>query len=442
MYSPRSLSGTPYNSMSQQVVVYKSAAQKKKKNGPKRNGSPKGNSQAMVRMEVPQSIGVSIPTSVPRFTGAGTDVVNIKRREFVCSFGNGANLGFYMVPQSVNTPGWDFNPGCSSLFPWLSGIATHFERFRFRGLNFKFVSSAATSNPGRYYAAIDYDYDDAPANDKVSMMGNRTANEATIWQPMQINANVASLHRDMPTKFVSSYARGNYVEPRTAYCGFLMVAIDTTQADRLFDMWVEYDVDLITPTSEGITEQDSIFGLTPPAVTNVTTALGGGFAANPWIRSVQPGPVRVVTPGAAGIPQMNYGSLTTAPANYALDLGQLLASASRATNFILKYTGTETGSSPSNVIGTKQLNAFAAAYNAAGTYLGDMFGLSSGQGKAVGVDVASDLTTLGAKFVDLATIALEEIVNVYPSVRYLVPYIQSSAAIGAGTSAFAFKVEL
>lgn len=428
--------------MSQQVVVYKPSEKKSKKNGPKRNGSRKSSAQTMVRMEVPQAIGVSIPTGVPRFAGAGTDVVNIKRREFVCSFGNGANLGFYMVPQSVNTPGWDFNPGCTSLFPWLSGLANHFERFRFRALNFKFVSSAATSNPGRYYAAIDYDYDDAPANDKVSMMGNRTANEATIWQPMQLSANVASLHRDMPTKFVSSYARGNYVEPRTAYCGFLMVAIDTTQADRLFDMWVEYDVDLITPTSEGITEQDSIFSLTPPAVANVTTALGAGFAANPWIRGVSPGPVRVVTPGAAGIPQMSYGTLGTVPASYALDLGQLLTSAGRATNFTLKYTGTETGSSPSNVVGTKRLNAFAAAYDAVGTYLGDMFGLSSGQAKAVGVDVASDLTTVGARFVDLASIAVDELLRVYPSVRYLVPFIESAAAIGAGTSAFAFKVEL
>jgi len=397
-----------------------------------------------MRQDIPAAIGVSIPTNIPRISGGWSDTINIKRREFVCSFGNGAATTFYMVPQSYNIPGWDLNPGCSLLFPWLSGLATHFERFRFRNLKFTFVSSAATSNPGRYYAAVDYDYDDAPANSKVQLMGNRTANEASVWQPMELVCNPASLHRDMPTKFVSVASRNNYVEPRTAYCGYLMVAIDTTQSDRIWDMWVTYDVDLITPVTDELFVQDGITGFSPPAVAAVTSAIGTGFSANPYIRPISVGPVRVVTPGSAGVPRITYvtGGETVEAAN-AIDLGAFLNSASTNGRFLLKYLGSETGVTPATLLSTKAMAAFAYMYDSAGNQLGELWNLISGKTEVRGCDSSSSFGTAGNKVADMVTVLTKELYANYPSLRYIVPIITTIGTFaGAGTSGFAFKAEL
>lgn len=44
---------------------------------------------------------------------------------------------------TFNYSTWQLNPGQKSLFPWLAGIASNFESYKFHGLVFEYKSMSA-----------------------------------------------------------------------------------------------------------------------------------------------------------------------------------------------------------------------------------------------------------------------------------------------------------
>jgi len=179
------------------------------KNKNNNNARSQKNSQSRKALTVtsaPVAKGVTAWSTPPNMAASGDKVV-IKRREFVGTATNGTVTGYALTPVSASTPGYDFNPSEATMFPWLSQLAPCFERFRFDRLSFDFIPSQASSTAGRYYAAVDYDYDDAVAVNKTMLMGNMTAMESAVWQPMSIKCDPRSLNRDLPYRYVSCTTR-------------------------------------------------------------------------------------------------------------------------------------------------------------------------------------------------------------------------------------------
>lgn len=407
---------------------------KKKKSTSSRLTGQTGQTPSLER--VPVAIGSTRSVSAPMVNGK--DRFNVRRKEFVGSLTNGSVTGYALTPVSASTPGYDFNPSEATLFPWLAQIASRFERFRFNRLSFHFYPSQATSTAGRFYAAVDYDYDDAVASSKSVLMGNATAIESAVWQPVSLTCDPNMLNRDLPYRYVSCTTRGLSVEQRTAFAGFLMVGFDTPTANCLVDLWVEYDVDLVTPVFDDAIIQDIDNGTGGlPAVAAVTSAVGTGFATSPLFYNVNmtTGPVKVVKPGSNEVPVLSNsyatGSLSSPSA---LDLSQ--TNHSGVMSIFQRFI--ETGVAPVTNLGGILLEGDARIFDSLGNYLGMLSSVGSALWKQTWGTIAGGLYGLSQPVQDIMTFTLRALFNKYPSARYLAPIIMSTQAIGAGSCGFGF----
>lgn len=240
----------------------------KKKATPKsRGGSPSKSQRAAAAastkcVTAPVSKGFSASSSAPRYSSKSDGTIRIQRREFVRTMTNGAATDFVILDPSSQEPGLDLNPANALLFPWLAGIADRYERYRFHSISIELLPAQATSTAGRIYAAVDYDYDDAVPKTKSEVLAYRTAREGPVWDRLVMSMAPDQLHPDNLWKFVSSNAKRNFVEPRTSYCGYILIATEAT-ANCKFDLWITYDVSLTCPEPQ---IQGQYATVTPPAV--------------------------------------------------------------------------------------------------------------------------------------------------------------------------------
>jgi len=380
--------------------------------------------------------GVTRPTG-PVF-GKSTNSIRIHRREFVGTASNGSTVNtFTVTPLSQNIPGYDFNPSCSTMFPWLSGMAKCYERFRFHSLKFEFVPSNATTTAGRYYAAVDYDYDDAVALSQQNFMANVTAVEAPVWQSSSMSCDPNALHRDMPYRFVSFTQRGLNVESRTMFGGYLMIGFHTPTTGCLIDIWVEYDIELVTPVLDEDIIQDVPISQST-AVTDLTTASGAVYWGPQNITDTFAGngPVTKVSSGVAGCP------------NFSLSLGGSLQQLKDGLDISkMDFKGALrmvaqaaiAGVTPASIIGTNLLNTVVAIFDSFGSYLGVVHSMPRTITTA-GPVTQSELSTAGKYARWDINLPLKDFKTYYPTARYLVPYFFSAvAALGAGYQSFGFQ---
>lgn len=390
----------------------------------------------VTRKDAPLAVGVVRQTSRPSITTRKTAVV-VRHKELVGTVSNGATTGYALTSISAGTPGYDINPACSTLFPWLSSIAINFERYSFRKLSFDFIPGQSASTAGRFYAAVDYDYDDPTAGSKAQLMGNITAVESPVWLESSLQCIPAELHRDMPHKYVSSVSRQNFIEPRTAYGGFLMVAFDTPTTNLVIDVWVSYEVELELP----VVELNLIVDGTSASAqaTADVCGLGGGAIrwGLPYMAPISSGGCRSVQAGVGLNPALDVGTLVGTPtlATYAYDL----FSALRSGHLDLLYKFSVTGTTPATLFATNIVGPALAMFSSAGTYLGNAVTSAI---VTEGASPVQSVSTASALVNTLATISLTQLFTTYPLGRYLVPLLASTGALGAGTSVVAARMEL
>lgn len=413
------------------------------RNNVERSAKPSFGLSTNKQSRPPVAYGVAATTSCPDVNGR-RDLV-IRRREFVGSVTNGATTGFALTAVSLSQPGYDINPSVPLMFPWLSRLAGCYERYRFNRLKFDFIPSQSTATAGRFYAAIDYDYDDAVATDKSQLMGNMTAVETPVWQQTSLVCLPAALNRDLPFRYVSCTTRGFDFEPRTSYAGFMMCAFDTTVANCLFDVWVEYDVTLVTPVNDGDAVQPNVLGSGQViATTNVSVADGAVFGAlvSPGSQTVN-GPIKVVPLGSFGYPSLNMmlnGGTFRLPTK-AIDIFEAFGRG--VLTLVVRYI--VNGQIPSVLQNSTKLTySDYAVFNSTGTQLGTvstsptLFPVTDflkTEGCATGASAVA-----GAEIVSLLTYPLKNLLSRNPTARFIVPFIQNSdAAWGAGFTGFGFS---
>lgn len=391
-------------------------------------------SPVSIRNNAPAAIGVSCKAAKPKVNGM--DKFMVTRREFVGTATNGSTTGFALTPTSKAQPGYDFNPSASAMFPWLSQIAGAFERFRFHSLSFEFIPGQSTSTAGRFYAAVDYDYDDAVASTKGTLMGNVTSVESAVWQPCGLTCDPNSLNRDMPYRFVSCTTRGLQVEQRTSNSGYLMVAFDTAVTDCLVDIWVSYTVELVTPVNDyAILQQLSATTSSDVSSTAICPAHGTAFAAPvPKANStVVAGPITPVTGGGSGVPSLSgyiYGAALSIV--NALEVRQALTRG--IISLVVSFL--ETGVTPNAILGASQADVNWQVMDYNGAYLGAVHTLS-GARRTIGPPTGSG-GTVGQEIISLQTVPLESLFATFPTAKYLAPVLLATAGLGAGKYGFGF----
>lgn len=397
----------------------------------------KKNNRPSSLTKVPAALGFTARAGVPRVNGR--DAFHVVRREFVGTATNGAVTGFALTPLSVAIPGYDLNPSVYNMFPWLSSIANSYERFRFNKLCYHFIPSQATSTAGRFYAAVDYDYDDSPALTKAQLMGNKTAVECAVWNESRMECDPQCLNRDMPYKYVSCSTRGLDVEGRTAFSGFLMCAFDTTVANCLMDIWVEYDVELVTPVNDSPTQQflsagDSL----ATASTNTTTGAGPYRGFPNATRATSAGPLKIVVPGTTTTPPMTFNGFSVPKALDIMD--------AKGRGWLdLLCSVNATGVTPATLMAAaKTLQITWETFDSAGAWIASITNTPgtfpyTSYSHVVGCDVGTN-DTAGAYVRSVTSFAIDALLTYAPTMRYVVPTLENvGAAIGAGYSAWGFR---
>lgn len=243
------------------------------------------------------------------------------------------------------------NPGQAALFPWLSQIASRYEKYRFRSLRFVYQTEKSTATSGTVMFAIDYDAEDDVPSTKTQLLQNEDKERGAPWQKFHLQCQQHNL-RDTLARFVRPGAVPSGVDVKTYDLGTLLIGTsgmaDTSDVGELY---VEYDIELETPVLEeqGTALNHSMYSV---SMTNSAPWPNGGPSQVPF-------PREVCNPDPSYYGNDGYGNLRV-PAGAYLVSGWFV------------FQGAAGSSAGSFVRGDLRLNNFSQINNG-GTMLGPGF---------------------------------------------------------------------
>jgi hypothetical protein len=157
------------------------------------------------------------------------------------------------APDALSTVwGYTIQPGFAELFPWLSGIATRYERYTIHSLSLKYVARCPATTTGIMVMCADQDANDAmPSEDeagRAAMMAHTGAVSGSVWADLTMKLPPGwERSKDL---FVRASGEASTVEPRTADAGMIFLGIfgKTDGTIGAFgDLMVCYDIEFHLP---------------------------------------------------------------------------------------------------------------------------------------------------------------------------------------------------
>jgi hypothetical protein len=203
---------------------------------------------------------ISAPTAISSVQGAsrpqifsqkGSDLrVRIRHREYVTDITGSV---------AYSNQQYSINPGLPSLFPWLSQLAGLFESYKFNGLKFQYRTESATSQVGKLLMMVDWDVlDPAPAS-KVAMMQERTKADGPTWVNFDLMCDLPDLLKFGTQRYIRITAAPASSDLKTYDVGMFNIASQgVTNTPVIGELWVEYDVELITPNTSPLASASSL----------------------------------------------------------------------------------------------------------------------------------------------------------------------------------------
>lgn len=180
---------------------------------------------------------VKAPVSQQRIRrSAGSGITRVRHREL---------LGSVSGSTSFSLNSYPLNPGLVDTFPWLSGIAVHYESYHFVSIAFSYENSVSTSKDGIVMMAVDYNPLDSPPTTKQSMMSNTTHTRGPVWAPSDMSVKI----KDLDTISKHHFVRTKDEAPSaTNDCGKLLIATDgCADTSGIGELWVDYVVEFSAP---------------------------------------------------------------------------------------------------------------------------------------------------------------------------------------------------
>lgn len=186
----------------------------------------------------------------PRFTNLPNGDLIVTFKEYLFDLNGSSTL----ISNYMN-----INAGNPAMFPWLSGIATRFEMYRFEKLGFSYEPACATDTKGTVLFSIDYDPTDSQFISKRQYLNTRTHCRAAPWESTYVECAQEDLRR-RSTYFVDVTGNGSNDESLMVgsfnYATVAMGAI----TEPVGELYVNYTVRLMSPQLDitgGFAEQIS-----------------------------------------------------------------------------------------------------------------------------------------------------------------------------------------
>ena len=190
--------------------------------------------------------------SVPMMHQDGQSIV-VRHKEYL---GEVFGSEDFRVNQS-----FELNPGNSSTFPWLSGVASHFQEYKIRGLVFHYVptSGSAVSSLNAALGSVmlqtSYRSSDSSPNSKVEMLNEYCSNESVPSEPFAHPVECDPRENPFNVQYVRTGAVPTGDSKLLYDLGITHIAVSGQQVTdkALGDLWITYEIELKKPVLESNT---------------------------------------------------------------------------------------------------------------------------------------------------------------------------------------------
>jgi len=199
------------------------------------------------------SLVAAIPTIVNARVQEGAVV--IRHKEYLCDVVSGSNAS----GSAFNVVSFPLNPGMSSTFPWLSGVAQNFQEYKINGaiVEYRPTSGNAVSSSnaalGEVILATQYNSLNAAFTNKQQMLNEEfsvsTVPSMSVAHPIEC----ANSQTPVDKLYIRSAAPGSNADLRLYDLGNLSVATQGQQSANatLGEIWITYEVLLYKPSLQG-----------------------------------------------------------------------------------------------------------------------------------------------------------------------------------------------
>lgn len=164
-----------------------------------------------------------------------SDPFVFKKREFIAD-----------IPPSeeFTVTKFEVNPGLPITFPWLSGIAVNFEKYKVRKLRFVFETAESTFIGGTVIMAPEFDVTDSLPVTKSELLEYQYATRSPVWKSFSVDLKVKDI-----MNYPSYYTRSSTQVDKKLYDPlYWIVATDGIISEALTgELWIEYEIEFMLP---------------------------------------------------------------------------------------------------------------------------------------------------------------------------------------------------
>jgi len=142
---------------------------------------------------------------------------------------------------------YSLNPGDGTTFPWLSGLATRFEKYQFAKLTVMYKPTCATTTQGGIALVAVYDPADEVPDTRTQLFNAESSVRAAVYDDIKLVVKPANLRRKLYVR-MTHHDLIDANELRLSDVGYFVSAVMNTDGDHQFgDLFIEYDVSFYGP---------------------------------------------------------------------------------------------------------------------------------------------------------------------------------------------------
>lgn len=152
-------------------------------------------------------------------------------------------------------------PGLTSSFPWLAGVANHYDRYKVHSITYTYKNVVGTSTNGNIIMGFDYDARDAAPTTAIQQTQSTSWIDGAPWRIFSLTLRPDNTYRYVRTQDVS------FADVKTYDMGNLFISCEGMAATTPVGyLEVMYDIEFFDKSSTSHTEGGT------PYLTNTTTA--------------------------------------------------------------------------------------------------------------------------------------------------------------------------
>lgn len=161
-------------------------------------------------------------------------------------------LDVKLSPTEFTSAVFTMQPGNSTLFPWLSGVALNYTMYKFTKLVAKYTPTCGTTTGGRVGIYWEYDIMDpvATSYSQASVMPNFTSTNS--YEPVSCSVNIPKLNSPISKRYVSTSSQLDRFCDAAKLIVIVQSPVDST-AQTIGQLTLEYSCMLFTPVSGATT---------------------------------------------------------------------------------------------------------------------------------------------------------------------------------------------